>query len=218
MRPPCRRPVAARPAAIARLAWCACLLASLAACDPAGPAAPADRAVASIYDEPLQSPADEEAPIERGDVRLVPRASYEIAGRLLSTERYRLDALAPVAPVDFALAWGPAASEDVQAELRVTQGNRWFYWRTRGDRFPLPRRELVANMANVHVIPADDDARAALLAFDAGECVWLRGTLVDIVGEHDPSLSRRTSRTRTDSGPGSCEILLVREAAGIACE
>ena len=72
-------------------------------------------------------------------------------------------------------------------------------------------------MANVHVVPGDDAVRTAVLALEAGECVWLRGELVDIVGHDDPSLSRRTSLTRGDTGAGSCEILPVREVASLGC-
>lgn len=151
-------------------------------------------------------------------VRLVPKASYEIAARLLSTERYRVGKLARIAPVDFALAWGPAADAQVQSVLRIDQGNRWFYWRTRGGELPLARRTLVANMANVHIVPADDATRSTLLEFESGECVWLRGELVDIVSPDDPALARRTSIRRTDTGAGSCEILLVRKAASVPCE
>lgn len=193
------------------------LVASLGACARAPDAAPLDRIVASIGDEPLQTETDE-ATVELDEVRLVPRASYEIAARLMSTERYRLGRLAEISPVDFALAWGDAADAQVQAQLRIDQGNRWFYWRTRGSELPLARRKLIAGMANVHIVPADDATRAALLEFDSGQCVWLRGELVDIVAPGDPSLARRTSLSRTDAGAGSCEILLVRAAASVACE
>lgn len=176
-----------------------------------------ERTVESIHDEPLQDELEDDSATELDDVRLVPQATYEIAARLLGTERYRLDALASVVPVDFALAWGPAADAEVQAELRIDQGNRWFYWRTRGSALPLPARQLTASMANVHIVPVNDAIRSTLLGFEAGECVWLRGELVDIVSD-DPSLERRTSLRRTDAGAGSCEILLVQEAASVACD
>lgn len=190
----------------------------LCACGPSPEYVPIERTVTSIHEQPLQTDPDDGAVTALDEARLVPRASYEIAARLLSTERYRLDALARVTPVDFALAWGPAADAEVQAALRIDQGNRWFYWRTRGVALPLARRKLVANMANVHIVPADEALRSTLLGFEAGECVWLRGELVDITSTSDAALARRTSVTRTDTGAGSCEILLVREAASIPCE
>ena len=42
-----------------------------------------------------------------------------------------------------------------------------------------------------------------------GETVTLTGDLVD--GVRDDGASIRTSLTRTDTGPGACEVMLVRE-------
>lgn len=200
------------------LRMAAALAALLGGCGPSPEYAPVERAVASIHEEPLQAELEDDTVVELDAVRLVPRATYEIAARLMSTERYRFDALAGVAPVDFALAWGAAANEAVQADLRIDQGSRWFYWRTRGSELPLPHRELTLGMANVHIIPVDDAMRSTVLDFEAGECVWLRGELVDVRPRTDRRLARRTSMTRRDTGAGSCEILLVREAARVACE
>jgi hypothetical protein len=51
--------------------------------------------------------------------------------------------------------------------------------------------------------------RAALKRLRSGEVVHLSGELVD--GKRSDGAWIKTSLTRVDSGPGSCEVLLVKE-------
>lgn len=73
---------------------------------------------------------------------------------------------------------------------------------------PLDIRLVEQSSANVHLIPASDEITAALAAAPIGAIVHLAGDLVDVTlpnGDHVPS-----SLTRTDTGPGACEILFLR--------
>jgi hypothetical protein len=171
------------------------------------PVQPRDGPIAP--DEPVQSEPADGRVVPVGNWTLTPRAHYSITARILGREDYRFDALADVAPEDLALGWGRMSDNRVLAGFEVSQGARVYSWRTRGEAWPIPREEVVEHSANTHVIPADPAVRRRLDALRVGEVVHLEGELVD--GQRADGMTLRTSLTRTDSGPGACEVLLVRE-------
>lgn len=171
---------------------------------------------------PLQERLDktERIPVSE-DQWLVPRATYQLDALVMARKDYDGllfgDELSDLVPVDFALAWGPAARPQVQSLLTVRQSGRWFYWQYPDRaRMPLRHSQLVANMANVHIIPADVLVGADLRQVKKGRCYRLWGALVDIAS-NNPRLARSTSLTRTDSGGGSCEIFRVEGVEEISC-
>ena len=166
---------------------------------------PADGMVAP--DEPRQSAAPDPAAIRRGRWLLTPRADYEITARILSREDYRFDRLADLAPQDLALGWGPMSDNQILAAFDIEQSARFYTWRPHGI-LPVARETVISHSANTHLIPADDHIGSQLARLRVGEVVHLGGVLVD--GHRDDGAWVRTSLTRTDSGAGACEVLLVR--------
>jgi hypothetical protein len=63
------------------------------------------------------------------------------------------------------------------------------------------------NMANVHVIPANDVVRKQALAIGKGDRIRARGKLVRI--ERPDGWRWVSSLTREDSGGGACELFWV---------
>jgi hypothetical protein len=157
-----------------------------------------------VADNPLQTELEGARHIELHGFRLMPRAEFRATVRVLRREDYSLGALANLVPTDFAVGWGPMSDSSVLSGIRISQGNRFYYWRT--EYWPIPRRDIEIHSANWHVIAVDDRVRAALDALRAGSVVELSGRLVDIDG---PEASMRTSLTRLDTGAGACEILLA---------
>ena len=111
-------------------------------------------------------------------------------------------------PEDLALGWGRMSENRVLSGLVIDQGARFYSWRTRSTAWPIPRAEIVEHSANTHVIPATGALREQLDRLRIGQVVRLEGELVD--GDRDDGATLRTSLTRSDSGSGACEILLVR--------
>lgn len=166
---------------------------------------------------PLQTTTNKPAfAFRKTDASLVPRAEYEIVGRVLSTNRYRFSELSNIASVDIVLAWGPAARKSVQEQLNISQSGRWYYWQTKGSEMPLPKHILNASMANVHMIGADKQVSEFLESAPIDKCIWLKGQLVDITLS-DPQLNKLTSLSRDDEGGGACEILHVESARIVSC-
>ena len=157
-------------------------------------------------DEPLQTDIEGAALVRHGRWMLTPRANYSITARILSREDYRFDRLADLIPEDLALGWGPMSDNHVLAAFDISQGARFYSWRPRGP-LPIAREDVIAHSANTHVIPADARIRSELAHLRAGQVVHLAGTLVDAT--RDDGAWLRTSLTRTDSGAGACEVMLV---------
>jgi hypothetical protein len=159
-------------------------------------------------DDPLQEPIAAPRIVPHGEYYLTQRARFEITARILSRERYRFDGLAKLVPIDLALGWGPMSDSAMLAHFEIAQSGRFYYWETESA-LPLPRREITLHSTNLHVIPADDAIADRVLRLRTGEVVHLGGELVD--AERDDGFEMRTSLSRSDSGAGACELMLVRQ-------
>jgi hypothetical protein len=168
---------------------------------------PADGAIAP--NEPLQADVQGAPAIVLERWTLTPRASYDITARVLGREDYHFDPISDLAPLDLALGWGPMSDNRVLQAFRISQGARFYSWRPVTGLLPIETREVTQYSANTHIIPADAAVAAKLARLRlAGEVVHLTGLLVD--GVRDDGMTIRTSLTRTDSGAGACEFMLVQ--------
>ena len=168
---------------------------------------PSDGVIAP--NEPLQSDANGAPVIVLARWTLTPRATYDIVARVISREDYRFDPIADLAPLDLALGWGPMSDNRVLKSLKVSQGARFYSWRLVTESLPIDLREITNHSANTHVIPANASVGSTLAKLRlGGQVVHLTGLLVD--GVRDDGMTIRTSLTRTDSGAGACEFLLVQ--------
>lgn len=157
---------------------------------------------------PRQSQTDRQ-PFEHGGHTLFPRAAFELTARVLSAERYWLDAGARLAPVDLALGWGPMSDQAVLDHVEVSQSARWY--RLRWDAaMPLDPSRVMPHSGNMHMIPAQPWLQKLLKDARPGQLLTLRGLLVD-AGRPD-GWSWRTSLSRDDIGQGSCELVWVEFA------
>lgn len=156
------------------------------------------------------------APLQQGDAlpnggfrveryAIYPLQDFSLEARVLGREDYRLGREAELSPTDLALGWGPMADPNVLASIRITQGNRWYYWRA--DSMPIPRREIETHSANMHLIPANDSVARTLGQVDTGERIRLSGKLVRVEG--DDGWRWVSSLSREDSGSGACELIWV---------
>jgi len=157
-----------------------------------------------VSEDPEQRAIESAAVIERGEFRLRPRAEFSATVRILRREDYSMGPLADLVPTDFAVGWGPMSDSAVLADVEISQGNRFYFWRT--EHWPIPREDIETHSANWHVIPENSSVGSVLGRLRAGSVVELRGQLVDIEGGE---AGMRTSLSRGDTGAGACEILLA---------
>ena len=109
------------------------------------------------------------------------------------------------------------SDSNVLKDILISQGRRFYYWRVRaGYAPPIPTEEIVSHSANMHMIPAAKAVEKALLNVRRGEIVSLSGYLVEV--NRLQGWKWKSSLSRTDVGPGACELLWVERlsASGTA--
>jgi hypothetical protein len=154
---------------------------------------------------PEQQPINDGAPFSHKGYQITPLAMFQVEARVLSTKGYRLDRESELAPIDLALGWGPMSDETILRDIRIGQSNRFYFWRV--EDFPIPRRAIEENSANMHLIPADDEIARRLGRVRKGDIVAIQGYLVSV--ESRAIGHWRSSMTRKDTGDGSCELIWV---------
>jgi hypothetical protein len=172
------------------------------------PVHPADGVLAPAEPQQENVPGGDKIKLHRWTLNV--RANYRITARILALERYHFDVLADLIPEDLALGWGPMSDNRVLKSIAITQSDRFYFWRARADS-PIARDAIISHSANTHVIPENSSIATQLSRLRPGEVVTLTGELVD--GVRDDGRWINTSMVRTDTGAGSCEVMLVRDVA-----
>ena len=93
-------------------------------------------------------------------------------------------------------------------EISISQSGRWYYWRT--SNFPIPRRDIETMSANMHLIPANDAIENQIEETQEGDIIEITGSLVKATSNSD-NWAWKSSLTRSDTGNGACEVILVKE-------
>lgn len=130
---------------------------------------------------------------------------FELEARVLSVRDYSSGRESELSPTDLALGWGRMMDDEVVARIDVSQRGRWYHWRT--DEYPIPHTEIAHSSANMHMVPANEAVAMALDEVDEADRIRVIGQLVDISAED--GWRWRSSRSRTDTGNGACELLLL---------
>lgn len=148
-------------------------------------------------------------PVPHEGYLLHPVARFETVALVLSRNVQRwpfADAGKDLAPLDLALGWGLMSAPSTLERLTIWQWGRFYFWRVR-DGAAFDAAAAIPFSTNVHLIPANREIRRTLMRAREGDLIRLEGRLVD--ASHPGLGWWRTSRTRTDTGDGACEILLV---------
>ncbi|HTL97872.1 MAG TPA: hypothetical protein VL181_03605 [Holophagaceae bacterium] len=171
---------------------------------PAGPVSTPPGVLAS--DDPAQTPCDPQT-WQVKDYRLSALAAFSMKARVLSTERYHFDRESDLAPEDVAFGWGQMSDTRVLDQLDIGQSDRWYHWSC--EEFPISRGNIETHSANMHLIPADNGVRRAVLSLRPGQVVSLKGYLVR--ADAADGWHWVSSLTRNDTGAGACEVIYVQE-------
>jgi hypothetical protein len=156
--------------------------------------------------------AEGQAPIEHGEYRLKPLARFSLDGRILHRKVYRYDRGAKLVPIDLAVGWGPMSDQAVLDQMKITQSMR-FYWYEYQLPPPIPKDRIISHSTNLHIIPATSAVLSFCKSLRQGELVHLEGELVEATG---PEIGAwRSSLSRTDTGNGACELMLVQDCSKI---
>jgi hypothetical protein len=167
---------------------------------PAGVLAPNDPVQENVKDGPSW---------RIGDYDVHGLARFQVDARVLSAERYHFDRESDLAPIDLALGWGPMSANAVLDTLSISQSGRFYFWYSREPMIDVG--EIIRHSSNMHMIPQDDSVRATLLSARKGNLVHVQGWLVE--AKAADGWRWHSSLTRSDTGNGACEVVLVESVS-----
>lgn len=161
---------------------------------------------------PEQTPVSGEAELQLtaagSDFVLGKLARYRVAARVLSRERYYWGWQSRLSPLDLALGWGYMSDPRVDRFIDWRQGGRWYFYTWSGES-PYRKEDIRSESSNVHIVPGSSNLRRALLQIERGDVVELSGALIYARRAQRQTVEWRSSLSRTDSGGGACELMLV---------
>lgn len=124
--------------------------------------------------------------------------------RILGSKIYTDDEQAKFSPIDYAVSWGLFAEPEIARQISVNQYDRYLNWKM--DRVPVPAKEAMMMVSNMHIIPASPEVAKQIKRVKRGDLVRLKGNLVEV---KDNNLVWTSSLTPTDTGDGACEVFKV---------
>lgn len=163
-----------------------------------------------VPDAPVQENLPALQIARHGEYTITGLAKFSMQGRVLSTKHYWFDHGSTLVPVDLALGWGRMSDSAVLDKLEISQSGRFYFWRNRGNNFPIPINEIFASSANMHLIPCNREIARSIKSVERGHIVKFSGYLARVraAGFDWPS-----SMSRTDTGKGACELVYVEKFA-----
>jgi len=154
-------------------------------------------------DPPAQRNLKNAEQIVYKDYLIQPLAEFAIKAKVLSVKKYNSD----LSPVDLALGWSPMSDENIIDKITIRQSNRAYYWRV--TEYPIPRRDIQTNSANMHIIPSSTDLAEQIGRVKKGNIVAFYGYLVE--AKKSDGWHWKSSLTREDTGSHSCELVWIED-------
>lgn len=173
-----------------------------------GTFAPPPKEITAPHD-PVQKNLTEKRVINYGTYILDPLAEYSVEALVLSKKAYHLGRESEVSKYDLALGWGPMSSAFALDHMKITQSNRFYYYKYNAS-FPLTKQKIIENSANKHIITDDREILKTLADVKKYDVVSMKGYLVKVVSKED-GWFWNSSTTRMDTGHGACEVFYVTE-------
>lgn len=167
----------------------------------------------TLGEEPVQEELEQPEPrtVHRGDRTffVILTHQYTITAKVVSQHAYDLVWTNDFFDVDLGLIWGDQVDR-LEEQYTFYQDARWLFWRSSDHVSDAERAYITAHFGNVHTIPAEgnDEVGRALRSVRAGDLVSLSGYLVE-VQDAGTNVVARSSRSRTDTGAGACEVMWV---------
>jgi hypothetical protein len=156
-------------------------------------------------DPPLQIDISTPQEFKAEEYTITPLAEFHIRAKVLAKKRYYFDREADLSPLDLVLGWEKMSDEEILDRINIRQSDRWYLWSV--DEFPIPRREIETQSANMHLLPANDEIDSLMKQTRKGQIIEIDGSLVKVTG--DNGWRWISSLRRTDKGGGGCEVIWV---------
>ncbi|MFO7896711.1 MAG: hypothetical protein R6U84_07250 [Candidatus Cloacimonadales bacterium] len=159
-----------------------------------------------VEDVPRQISLPKAENFQHQQMTITPLAEFSLQAKVLAKKRYFWGKAGKLAPYDFALGWQQMSDQDIVQQFKISQSNRWYYWRAR--KLPLSKQEVIRSSSNMHLIPQNKAVAKKMRQAKIGQIISLDGYLVrawDASG-----WNWQSSLSRQDSGSNSCEVVFVK--------
>ena len=160
-----------------------------------------------VSEVPLQESITSDTSHNFDDYTINEVATFRLKAKVLAKKNYYTGRESELSPTDLALGWGNMSDETILEQVEISQSNRFYYWRV--ESFPIPRKEIETHSANMHLIPADDSIKSTIGNIRIGDIIEISGSLVNVTTQDD-NWRWKSSQTRSDTGKGACELILVK--------
>lgn len=167
-----------------------------------------------VTESPMQHNLQQQASFDFKGYQITPLAEFQLKAKVLAKKDYSMGRESDLSPVDLALGWGEMSDEAVLASIDISQSGRWYRWRVQ--EFPIPRKAIETQSANMHMIPANDLVENMLDIVKQGQLIELGGYLIR--ADANDGWYWQSSLTRNDTGAHACEVIYVDSFQIVATE
>ncbi len=158
-----------------------------------------------VIEAPVQHNLKQAEKFRHKGYQITPLAEFQLKGKILSREDYSFGRESDLSPIDLALGWGTMSDEAILDKIDISQSGRWYRWRVQ--EFPIPRKAIETQSANMHMVPANDLVEDLLGMTKQGQIIELTGYLIRV--DSDDGWHWQSSITRNDTGARACELIFV---------
>ena len=145
--------------------------------------------------------------------------AYTLAGRVVGRHEYPATMPDGIIPIDLAVVNGDLVSPDILRYFTFTMGPHTLeYSYDIPASSGLTEEYIDEHISNSHLVFLNTSLESEVKRTQVGNCLIIKGKLVDIRGSSQSSrYSIDTSTVRDDIYPAGCEIILVQSYTPVSC-
>lgn len=145
--------------------------------------------------------------------------TYTLAGKVVGRHEYPATMPDGIIPLDLAIVNGDLVRPDILTYFTFTMGSRTLeYSYDIPTMYGLTEEYIDEHISNNHLVFVNPALENEVKTVKVGNCLIIKGKLVDIRGSSPGSLYFvNTSTVRNDSYPAGCEIILVEQFTPVSC-
>jgi hypothetical protein len=145
--------------------------------------------------------------------------SYTLAGKVVGKHDYPATMPDGIIPVDLAVVNGDLLKPGILSFFKITMGDHTLKYS-----YDIPtvvgmtEEYIDEHISNNHLVFLDSVLESKVKNVQVGDCVVIKGKLVDIRGTGQTRLYlANTSTVRNDAYPAGCEVILVESYEPVNC-
>jgi len=172
-----------------------------------------------FFQVPLSSPLQYSKNAGIWQFSLTANNAYTLAGRVVGRHEYPATMPDGVIALDLAVANGDLLANNNLQYFTFTMGDRTLEYNYDVPTYTgLTEEYIDEHISNNHLVFCDPALETAVKSVKVGDCVIIKGKLVDIRGTSPKTLYLvNTSTVRNDAYPAGCEIILVEMYQQVSC-